>query len=208
MKPISIDERFIIIDDFYQDPDAVREYAISLKREETAGGNYSGVMSLEHFLTQEHMDAFAELFGHPVKPSTQLSGKFRFSKLGDHATQDIHFDPGPNQVWAGVWYGSKEHPTVDGTVFWKHKRTGLESIPLTQAGIEQHGWKNTGDLKVFLDTDGVDYSKWDKTFSIPYRYNRVAFFRPWRFHSPGPEFGTDIETARLVQTFFFSPDTL
>lgn len=205
MNPISIYDRFLIIDNFYTDPDSVRNYAISLQREDSTGGNYSGIMSLDHFLTQEHLDSFAQLFGHQVKPSTQLTGKFRFSKITDHATQNIHFDPGPNQVWAGVWYGSKDHPEVDGTAFWKHKRTGVESIPLTQEGIEQYGWHNTDDLKHFLETDGVDYSKWDKTLAVPYKYNRLVMFRPWMFHSPGPEFGDTIETARLVQTFFFSP---
>lgn len=205
MNPISIYDRYIIVDNFYTEPDLVRNHAIALKREEQSGGNYSGVMSEEHFLTPEHMTAFHQLFGHSVIPSTQLSGKFRFSKLDDSATQDIHFDPGPNQIWAGVWYGSKEHPDVDGTAFWKHKRTELESIPLTQEGIEQYGWRNADDLKVFLDTDGMDHSKWDKTLVVPYKYNRLVMFRPWMFHSPGPAFGTDIESARLVQTFFFSP---
>jgi hypothetical protein len=205
MNPISIHDRYFIVDNFYTEPDLLRNHAISLKREEKSNGNYSGVMSESHFLTPEHMTAFCQLFGHSVAPSTQLSGKFRFSKADDQATQDIHFDPGPNQVWAGVWYGSKEHPNVDGTSFWKHKRTGLESIPLTQEGIEQYGWSGADDLKIFLDTDGVDHSKWDKTLIVPYKYNRLVMFRPWMFHSPGPAFGTDIESARLIQTFFFSP---
>jgi hypothetical protein len=206
MEPISIFDRFIIIDNFYTDPDAVRNHALSLPKEDVTGGNYSGIMSLDHFLTPEHLSAFAKVFGHEVSPSTQLAGKFRFSQIGNAATQNIHFDPGLNQVWAGVWYGSKEHPEVDGTAFWKHKRTGLESIPPTQEGIEQYGWNGVDDLKLFLETDGVDYSKWDKTFSVPYKYNRCVFFRPLLFHSPGPEFGTDLESARLVQTFFFSPN--
>ena len=208
MNPISIFDRYIIVDNFYTQPDLVRNHAISLKREDSSNGNYAGIMSDEHFLTPEHMTSFEILFGHNVTPSTQLSGKFRFSKIGDPASQDIHFDPGPNQIWAGVWYGSKEYPDVDGTSFWKHKREGIESIPLTQEGIEQHGWHNIDDLKKFLETDGMDHSKWDKTFVVPYRYNRLVMFRPWMFHAPGPAFGTDIESARLVQTFFFSPGEL
>lgn len=205
MNPISIYDRFLIVDNFYADPDSIRNYAISLQKEDESGGNYAGVMSLNHFLTQEHLDSFQQLFGHAVEPSTQLTGKFRFSKTGDEMKQQIHFDPGKNQVWAGVWYGSKDYPDTIGTSFWKHKRTGLESIPLTQSGIEQYGWKNADDLKVFLETDGIDYSKWDMTFSVPYKYNRLVMFRPWLFHAPGESFGDSIETARLVQTFFFSP---
>ena len=117
--------------------------------------------------------------------------------------QDIHFDPGePGFAWAGVCYMTPNIENTEGTVFWKHKRTGLESIPRTQEGIEKYNWYNVDDLKVFLETEGVDYSNWEKVLSIPYRYNRLVLFRPWLFHSPGPSFGDTIETARCIQTYF------
>jgi hypothetical protein len=71
-------------------------------------------------------------------------------------------------------------------------------------GINEYGWKDTNDLKQFLDTDGMDHSLWEKTLTIPYRYNRLILFRPWMFHSPGPLFGDTIDTARVIQTFFWS----
>lgn len=206
MEPLSIFDRFYVVDNFYTRPDDVRNYALSQEKTEKSDGNYAGIMTLNSFLTEEHLSIFEKLLGEKVLPSTPFTGKFRFTKKGDTYTQDIHFDPGDNNCgWAGVVYLTPDVENVDGTVFWKHKQTGLESIPRTIEGIRQYGWNDTNDLKNFLTTEGVDYSYWDKTLSIPYKYNRLVIFRPWMFHSPGPSFGETLETSRLVQTFFWSP---
>jgi hypothetical protein len=200
--PLNIDDRMFIVDNFYTNPDAIREFAIQQEKENESGGNYAGVMTHAPFITPEHLETISHLVGHPVESGTQLSGKFRFTKENDTYSQDIHFDPGDRLVWAGVWYGTPGIET-DGTIMWKHKRTGLESIPLTQQGIEKHGWYGVDDLKKFLETDGIDHSKWEKTLTLPFRYNRLVLFRPWMFHSPGKAFGDTLENCRLIQTFFF-----
>lgn len=200
--PLSIQDTTFIIDNFYTQPDMIREHAIKEEKEANSAGQYAGVMTDRSFITQEHFDIIGRLVGHPVESSTQLCGKFRFTKEGDTYKQDIHFDPSDGGVWAGVCYLT---PNVhkEGTIFWRHKKTGLESIPLTQQGIQQHGWYNVDDLKKFLETDGLDHSKWDQTLVLPFKYNRMVLFRPWLFHSPGPAFGDSYENCRLIQTFFF-----
>ena len=204
MYPLNTFDTYFIIDNFYKDPDSIRKFAIEDDKEETTGGNYAGIMTDKSFLTQEHLDTIGMLVGHRVKASTQFTGKFRFTKEGEVGKQDIHFDPGDNNcAWAGVCYLTPNVPDMtEGTLFWRHKRTGLEAIPREEEGIRQFG-----NLKKFLDTEGVDYSRWDKIMVVPYKYNRLVLFRPWLFHSPGPGFGDDIYNSRLIQTFFFSPDT-
>jgi hypothetical protein len=196
----------IVIDDFYPDPDAIHDIVYSMPVEEKSSGNYSGVMTKDSFFTKEHQDVFQYITGDRLVPCTGLSGKIRFSLESDKASQHIHFDPGANSVWAGVCYLQKpEHYDADneyGTIMWKHKKTGLSSIPMSQEGIEKHGWKGVEDLKVFLETDGMDESLWDKTLAVPYRYNRLVLFRPWMFHSPGKNFGNSKENCRVLQTFF------
>lgn len=202
-----LNQKFIIVDDFYKDPDHVRNLALSQSKEGQTQGNYAGVMTDNMFFQEQHHQMFRDLCGMPVKSSTQFNGKFRFTKEGEIGTQDIHFDSGDGSCFfAGVVYLTPNNDGTEGTIFWKHKRTGLENIPMTLEGIQQYGWNGVDDLKVFLDTDGVDHSKWDRIFTVPYRYNRLVLFRPWKFHSPGAGFGNTIETSRLVQLFFFSPD--
>lgn len=198
--PLSIHERMYIVDGFYTSPDAVRNHVITMEKEEEGAGNYAGVMTNDRFITDEHIEILSHLVGHPVEPGTQLSGKFRFTKESDKYTQDIHFDPG-NNLWAGVCYLTP-NIEIDGTIFWKHNRTGLESIPLTQEGIKEYGWNGVDDLKKFLETDGINHFLWTKTLTIPFKYNRLVLFRPWMFHSPGKAFGDSLENCRLIQTFF------
>lgn len=205
-EPLSIFDRMYIVDNFYTDPDQIRNYALTMNRGTESDGNYAGVMTNDTFLTQEHLDIIGELVGQKVIPSTIFTGKFRFTKEGDESKQDIHFDPGDNNcAWAGVVYLTPNVTQTDGTIFWKHKRTGLESIPRNLEGINQYGWKDVNDLKQFLETEGNDHSLWEKTFTVPYKYNRLVLFRPWMFHSPGPAFGDTLESSRSVQTFFWSP---
>lgn len=194
-----------IIDDFYSDPDAVVKHALEMTSEDKSRGNYAGIMTDEPILTTDHKRFFENFLRQEIKPATGLCGKIRFTTETDTSKQTIHFDYGEDIAWAGVIYLQKEHPKdIPGTEFWKHKRTGLEEIPRTLEGIQKYGWNGVDDLKDFLDTEGNDYSLWERTMVIPYKYNRLILFRPWLFHSPGVGFGKSKETARMVQTLFFS----
>ena len=73
--------QYIIVDDFYEHPDAVNALAKSMITEQSTGGNYGGVMTVEEFFTDSHKQIFSELSGLEIIPSTQLTGKFRFTRL-------------------------------------------------------------------------------------------------------------------------------
>lgn len=125
-------------------------------------------------------------------------------KRDDSFKLHIHFDTEVKTVWAGVVYLSKNHPDIEGTSFWKHRRTGLEEIPRTDEGLSRYGWNSSQDVANFLRTEGKDESLWVKTLSVPYKYNRLVLFRPWLFYSPGKSFGNSLESSRMVQTLFFT----
>lgn len=137
-----------------------------------------------------------------IDSSANACGRIRFSKENDSFKLLIHFDTEVKTVWAGVVYLSKNHPDIEGTSFWKHKRTGLEEIPRTDEGLSRYGWNSSQDVANFLRTEGKDESLWVKTLSVPYKYNRLVLFRPWLFHSPGKSFGNSLESSRMVQTLF------
>lgn len=205
-------QHYIIIDDFYHDPDHIRHMALSMPTVDLEA-NYAGVMTTEAFATENHKAVFEHLTGDSdLMPGTKLSGKFRFTLATDQYRQHIHFDPGPGQIWAGVVYLSlpRDYETIQtadhscGTKFWLHNRTGLQSFPLTKAAQTQHGWPDFDAMKNFLDTEGLDESLWTLTLDVPMRYNRLVLFRPWMFHSPGAFFGDCRENCRLIQTFFLS----
>ncbi len=196
--------RFLIIDDFYNDPDALVQVALdSIKKEELPRGTYAGVMTTQTFLGQQLRDLFKKMTMEPsINSSTNANGRIRFTVASDPFKFHIHYDVDMETRWAGVVYLSKDHPETEGTSFWKHKRTGLEVAPNTVEGFAEYGWNSFEDLREFLETEGLDESLWEKTFTIPYKYNRLVLFRPWLLHSPGPAFGDSLETSRIVQTLF------
>lgn len=203
------EKHFIIVDDFYPDPHSIRHMALNSALH-PGQGNYAGVMSADSWMTQEHVKIFKRLTNEPVTDGGGLSGYFRFTTKTDTSTQNIHFDPREGQIWAGVVHLSRQED-IDlnerpgrrcGTIFWRHDRTGLDSIPVTLEGLHQYGWTGPDDLKTFLDTEGMDENLWSETFYIPPKFNRLVLFRPWLFHSPGHAFGTTKENCRCVQIIF------
>lgn len=196
--------RYIIVDDFYNDPDELVRVALSTMREEDSPtGGYAGVMTTRTFLGEQLRDIFQKLTMEPsINSSTNANGRLRFTRENDTFKFHIHYDVDMQTKWAGVVYLSKNHPDTEGTSFWKHKRTGLEIAPNTVEGFAKYGWKSFQDLKEFLETEGLDESLWEKKFTVPYKYNRLVLFRPWLLHSPGPAFGHTLESSRIVQTIF------
>jgi hypothetical protein len=196
--------RYIIIDDFYNDPDELVRVALnSVSAEDSPTGNFAGLMTTQAYLGEQQREIFQKLTLEPsINSSTNANGRIRFTKENDTFNFHIHYDVDMQTKWAGVVYLSKDHPKTDGTCFWRHLRTGLEMAPNTVEGFAKYGWRDFNDLKKFLATEGLDESLWEKTFSIPYKYNRLVLFRPWLLHSPGPSFGDSLETSRKVQTIF------
>jgi hypothetical protein len=195
--------RYLVIDNFYDEPNKLVDVARDSLNGEVLRGNFAGVMTPKAYLGLQQRDLFQTLLNEPsIDSSTELNGKIRFSKENDTFAQNIHFDGGLKTNWSGVIYLSKEHPKVDGTSFWRHLGTGLEEIPRSIEGLAKHGLKSKQDIKNFLEVDGIDNSLWEKTLTIPYKYNRLVLFRPWLFHSPGESFGNTLESSRIVQTLF------
>lgn len=196
--------RYIIVDDFYNDPDELVRVALSsMRAEDSPTGNYAGVMTTESYLGENVREVFKKLTLEPsINSSTNANGRIRFTKANDSFKFHIHYDVDVETKWAGVVYLSKDHPKTEGTCFWRHLRTGLEVAPNTVEGFAKYGWRDFQDLKKFLETEGLDESLWEKTFTVPYKYNRLVLFRPWLLHSPGPSFGDSLESSRKVQTLF------
>ncbi len=194
--------RFYVVDNFYDNPDELVRVALA-GVDDNSRGNYAGLMTGDSFLSEHQRTFFMGLLQEPsINSATHLNGKLRFTLPSDSFSQHIHVDAGIDTRWAGVVYLSKEHPKVDGTVFWKHKKRGLEEMPRTREGLAAQGWHTGDDIKHFLETDGVDESLWEKTFVVPFKYNRLIIFRPWIFHSPGAAFGDSLKSSRIVQTLF------
>lgn len=199
--------RVLIIDDFYKNPEEIVDVALTSPIEEAAPyGHAQGMLTTRFFLGESLRELFQKLtLEASALTSAEANGKILFSQHNTPSSPRVYSDPGLKSIWTGVIYLSKhDEPEVDGTCFWRHLPTGLETGPTTYQDLQKHGWSSPQDFNAWMDSEGSDPTLWEKTWSVPYRFNRLVLFRPWQFHSHGPAFGDSLASSRKVQTLYFA----
>jgi len=177
----------IIVDDFYENPDAVREYA--LKQNFDVDGNFPGKRTkpwLPPDLKQS-IQFIVQNAGGAVTSwrEDSYTGSFQYCLAKDRTW--IHADP--NNTWAGVCYLTPNAPLSGGTALYRHNPTGKDTH---YPGDE---WP-----------DGQDYTQWTRTDYMVNKYNRLVLYRGMMYHASVDYFGNSIENGRLFQTFFFDTE--
>jgi hypothetical protein len=190
----------IIIDNFYDNPDDVRAFA--LQQDFNVDGNYPGHRT-QAFLSPSIKNWIAHhlkgVHGEPIWPQEgkeEYCGAFQYTTAADRTW--IHCD-GWND-WAGVCYLTPDAPVTGGTGIYRHKETGLISCPRLANGEKDF------ELLDKLNKDGQDYTKWELVDTIGNVYNRLVLYPGDLFHASLDYFGKDLETGRLFQTFFFNTE--
>jgi hypothetical protein len=188
----------IITDDFYQDPDPVRQYA--LNQEFTVYGNYPGQRTHPVFY-DSLKNSIQYLVQHAGGKITQFE-EFEYNTAFQYTTAKdsswIHSDQ--TTMWAGVCYLTPDAPLTAGTALYKHKATGLY-----KAAVKADGSYDSELMdKIYLDSR--DLSKWEMVDIVGNKYNRLVLYRGDLFHSSLDYFGTNQYDGRLFQTFFFNTE--
>lgn len=178
----------IVIDNFYTDPDSIRNYALSLDFSVT--GNWPGSRTVP-YLPQFLKDKFQEIIlPHGGKitnwyEETGLSGAFQLTYSSQKSW--IHSDN--HNTWAAVCYLNPDAPIAGGTGLFKHKDSG------------SYLWQEQDNPETF---DGQDKTKWELVDSIGNIYNRLIIYKGNLFHTSLEYFGNTKDTGRLFQVFFFN----
>jgi hypothetical protein len=187
----------IIIDDFYNNPLDVREFA--LKQEFSVVGNYPGFRTKSH-TNPSIYSIIQEAVKHAGGQITNFStdnhnGSYQYATSKDKSW--VHAD---EQTWAGICFLTPDAPLSSGTGLFKHKETGLYCRPKNDDG--------SIDVKL-LDTiykDSQDMDKWELTDRLSNKFNRLILYRGDYFHVSLDYFGTNLYDGRLFQTFFFDTE--
>ncbi len=180
----------IIVDNFYTNPDSVRNYALS--QEFSVKGNFPGGRT-KPWLPDDVKSAiqwnmqFAGNITNWYNASADegYSGAFQLATAEDRTW--IHSDY--HNMWAGVCYLTPDAPHTGGTGLFRHKASGH---------YERTDGRN--------DYEGYDYTKYDLIDRVGNRYNRLILYRANLFHASLDYFGNDKATGRLFQTFFFDTE--
>jgi hypothetical protein len=195
---------FIMIDDFLADPHAARRAALALDYDPALkNGNYPGLTSAAPLPIAGLDSMVSRVIGTPVTAAAEtLHGHCRMTLRSDRGLSGVHVDPA---FYSGILYLSLPEHCRGGTDFYRHRRTGLDRVPITPDGIVGAGYGNVNDLiEGVVNQDTLKQSKWERAFTAPMRFNRLILFSPWMFHNSGSGFGDRPENGRLVHLMFFA----
>jgi glycosyltransferase involved in cell wall biosynthesis len=180
--------RLWIVDNFYEDPYAVREFA--LKQEFDANLDYyKGNRSKNQFIVPGTKEAFEKIIGKKITNWTEthgMCGRFQYCTAQDDLV--YHCD---GQTLAGMIYLTPDAPVSCGTSLFAHKRTGLRNE------------NDFGDVNVFDETGFYDRTKFELVDTAGNVFNRLVLFDAKCIHSANEYFGTHITNSRLFHLFFF-----
>lgn len=181
--------KVIITDDFYTNPDAVREYAFTLGFD--IKGNYPGVRTAP-YLPDDVKKAIQHIvYGAGGSVTDWLEGSGYTGAFQICTAQDrtwIHADS--FNTWAAVCYLTPDAPVSSGTALYRYR--------------ENKEYERSDNNAPFLD--GYDYTKWEKTDYISNKYNRIVMYRGNMYHASLDYFGDNYNNGRLFQTFFFNTE--
>ena len=188
---------FVTIDNFYDDPDKVRDFALKAEYNKPGQDKLMNIMSMGAWPGQTSLDVYKY---NPIdsvvskilnKPLRQLSnsGKFRITYQNQTALSPLHIDSVSSDGYAGVLYLSDPVVSTPGTLFYKHKKTNSTTV-------DEQNLKD-------LEKDINDITKWEVDTIAYIRYNRLIVYPSNRWHGAAPGFGTTIDNARLVQLFLW-----
>jgi hypothetical protein len=178
-----------IIDNFYADPYAVREFAMNQEYEENGEGKgYTGKRTFKQFFPPGLKEQFEKIIGEPIVKWEEhgFNGRFQYNVAGEKLV--YHCD---EQKWAGLIYLTPNAPYQAGTRLLGHKksRVRFNKEPRIMECFNQES---------FLD--GTPFETVDHVGNV---FNRLVIYRGGLIHSASEYFGWNKENARLWHMFFF-----
>ena len=198
---ISTDQkrRLIVVDDFYEDPHAVREYALKQYYFDDEG--YLGMRTRKQHFFAGVKERFEELLNMEIVSPEDwedygMNGRFQSCIAG--TSRVFHCD---QQRFAAIVYLTPNAPIGSGTSTFQHKESKVF-----------HSQQRTPEGKTIDDAfnqhtfvDSFPYELMDHCANV---YNRLVIFDAKCIHAAQDYFGWDIESGRLWHMFFFDTELL
>ena len=187
-KNMSSNNRLIVIDNFYEDPLSIRNFALQQSFEKH---NYHPGYRTDSFVDLKLkgiiQSVLPQNLGRIVKFGGNGNCTFQYNVSSDISW--IHSDSAHN--WAGVVFLTPSAPVSAGTSFYKFYDGSHTSI---------NGKNNIGEVM----NNRMDYDKWELVSKIGNVFNRLILYDSKQYHISSEYFGDNINNCRLIQLFFFT----
>lgn len=190
-KDIQSNKRAFVIDNFYEDPHAAREYALSQEFFDDPG--YIGRRTRTQHLFPGMKKVFENIIGEKISEweTYPMNGRFQHNWAGEQLV--YHCD---QQRWAGMIYLTPGAPPETGTTMYRHKETKVHHN-------SQIDWDNGQGLTVFNQKTFLDKTPYEPVDVFGNVFNRLVIFDGGCIHAASEYFGSDINDCRLWHMFFF-----
>ena len=180
-----------LVDNFYVDPDAVREFALAQEYQISPDGEYGyiGRRTFEQFLFPGLKEEFERIIGRKITRwgDHSMNGKFQYCIAGEPLV--YHCD---DQSLAGMLYLTPNAPYQSGTATYALKGTEIRHLSHPQI------------MQCFdPGSRNFDSTKFETVDMFGNVYNRLVIFNAGYLHSARDYFGWKPDNGRLWQMFFF-----
>jgi glycosyltransferase involved in cell wall biosynthesis len=179
-------KRLFVVDNFYADPDSVRNFALGVEFQEDLRF-YKGMRSVQSYQPYGIIEAFESIIGQKITHFGEGSPNGCFQITTAQDPQVYHHDL---QKWAAMIYLSPNAPLESGTRLMRTKNGQIGHM--TDPRINE---AFTGGF--------YDSTKFEIVDSASNVYNRLVIMDSQHIHSAGAYFGQGKEDGRLTHLFFF-----
>lgn len=195
-----------IVENFYENPDAIRTFALSQKykfRHQIKNVNYvfpgartKDLSVINKPLFENISKKIFSLFHNPEYDFLQMEIITSFQYVGaEYGDGIIHTDS--NTIFAAVLYLTPEAPLNSGTSLFKPNAT-FNQNQYEQALKDND--KRFDQGKLVMDTSY--HTMFDEIVRINNVYNTLILYEGRHYHAANKFFGENVKNARLAQVFF------
>ena len=203
-------KRFLrVVDDFYDDPLAIRERALSMTYDKP---EYLTGWRTKAYQPRGIRERIERKFGvrilrweDDLDDIAICNGVF-FTSYSQGARSErvgIHYDEPPRWVMFLI-YLTPDAPYDAGTSLWQHRKTGLVAKP-AKRDAERLG-TTVERLDAVIERDRHTRSRWIEIDRIGNVFNRAVMFPGGFLHSASRHFGSGLRDGRIYQSFHFPVD--
>lgn len=180
-----------VADNFYKNPDEVRNYALTREFEEGGlGRGYIGRRTPKQYLFTGLKESFEEIMGKKITRWEEygMNGRFQSCWAGEPLV--YHCD---SQKYAGMLYLTPDAPFETGTAMYAHRATRVRH-------------NSHPDIMKCFHGNNLDRTHYQAVDVVGNVYNRLVIFDAGMLHAASEYFGHTLENSRLWQMFFFDAE--
>jgi hypothetical protein len=197
-----------IIENFYENPDAIREFALAQKytfcheRQNLQyvypGSRTKDLFDLDKSLHEKICSKLVSIFHNTEHDTMRWAISTNFQSVTEEFKDGvIHTDH--NTIFAAVLYLSPDAPLNSGTSLFKPNKS-FDEAKYKQALADNDTRFRAG--KIAMDTSY--HSMFDEVVRVNNRYNTLILYEGQHHHAANQFFGDTLENSRLSQVFFIN----